>query len=1064
MTVPHATDPSPGFEVQLCTRGETVASEVASWVGGPLRDPFARQLVIVSSPGQARWLSQQVALTFGITAGVDFWSMDQVRHHLRDRLGLTEDGDPWSVPALALAACEVLCEVLDDPTPPGWADALRAHLRPGPSPVQQRPGRLWATAHRWARLVHRYSRLAPAMIEEWSVGNPVTVTGEPLADHERWQFELMRRCAQRIGEHHPRAQHQSLLEGLTRVTLDWERICVAALSPLRHDEREVTVALARATPLRCLQLVTRSEGQHPVLDPLQQAQQVAVAGWVEVGAAVVPAHDVDRAPTTVLGRLGEAILTGDSRTGPPDTSVQVLRSHGPDRQVEVLRDALCGLFEDDPTLEPRDVVIVCPDLPTYAPLLQASFGSRESDGFVHPGHQLRVQVPQRSGTGGPVHEVVDQLFSLVIGRAGAEDLNTLVSLPPVSRRFGFSHDDHERIRALVERARLRWGLDSRTRAELGMPGVPQGTWVNAIERMVAGATFAERPLTWVGTALPISHVEAGDLRLVGQLAELVSRVRWLDQEFRQAATAPVWAERIQRAVELFVDLPWDQQGAITATVAAVRRWASAAASSAPLDQHDVHQVMRTLAADWPSRPAFGNGAVHAVGWDELRGIPHRVVAVLGLDERVFPQHARRWGDDLLASQLDAEHDPRVQSQGALLTTLLAARQRFLVVHQGSDPRTGAPVEPPVAVAQLTAALQRVCPGFKARSMSLQPHSPVNFVSDPRTDEHPFSFDGEALAAAQALAQAQQLPAPAEPTPLQWRFPDVAPGAVALADLTGFWRNPARAMLRHAIGTSLNRDGRQSSRQVPLELWGLSEFGVGQQALEQLLAGATPEQVRTAAALGGDVPPGQLGRASLQQVMKTAADLAAAASEVPGEPLDQPLSLSLGRWQLSGVARMRHDTVFSVSYARLNGAALLESWLTLLAVSVALDSPLRARSLHLDSRTMVLQAPSPARCRDLLVDLLEWRSLGLGSILVSPVRLLHLVGQRSAAMPSEERAQLDKQIAREFRTLQRDDDWSGFLPPTQTSLLQAPVHADLEFTVAEFGDHLFAPIRKAMVLP
>ena len=30
-------------------------------------------------------------------------------------------------------------------------------------------------------------------------------------------------------------------------------------------------------------------------------------------------------------------------------------SHGPDRQVEVLRETLCALLQDDPTLEPRDV-------------------------------------------------------------------------------------------------------------------------------------------------------------------------------------------------------------------------------------------------------------------------------------------------------------------------------------------------------------------------------------------------------------------------------------------------------------------------------------------------------------------------------------------------------------------------------------------------------------------------------------------------------------------------------------------------------------------------------------
>ena len=48
--------------------------------------------------------------------------------------------------------------------------------------------------------------------------------------------------------------------------------------------------------------------------------------------------------------------------------------HGRQRQVEVLREVLLGLLEDDPTLEPRDIIVMCPDIEAYAPLISASFG------------------------------------------------------------------------------------------------------------------------------------------------------------------------------------------------------------------------------------------------------------------------------------------------------------------------------------------------------------------------------------------------------------------------------------------------------------------------------------------------------------------------------------------------------------------------------------------------------------------------------------------------------------------------------------------------------------------
>ena len=81
-----------------------------------------------------------------------------------------------------------------------------------------------------------------------------------------------------------------------------------------------------------------------------------------------------------------------------DLSVQVHACHGTARQVDVLREVLVGLLEDDPTLEPRDILVMCPDIETYAPLISAGFGladvAREDVG--HPAHRLRVRLADRS--------------------------------------------------------------------------------------------------------------------------------------------------------------------------------------------------------------------------------------------------------------------------------------------------------------------------------------------------------------------------------------------------------------------------------------------------------------------------------------------------------------------------------------------------------------------------------------------------------------------------------------------------------------------------------------------
>ena len=60
----------------------------------------------------------------------------------------------------------------------------------------------------------------------------------------------------------------------------------------------------------------------------------------------------------------------------------------------MLRDQLLALFDADPGLEPRDVVVMTPDIETYAPYLEAAFGGSGVD----EAQGGRVRIPVASPT------------------------------------------------------------------------------------------------------------------------------------------------------------------------------------------------------------------------------------------------------------------------------------------------------------------------------------------------------------------------------------------------------------------------------------------------------------------------------------------------------------------------------------------------------------------------------------------------------------------------------------------------------------------------------------------
>ena len=139
--------------------------------------------------------------------------------------------------------------------------------------------------------------------------------------------------------------------------------------------------------------------------------------------------------------------------------------HGPERQVEVLREVLVGLLAEDPTLEPRDVLVMCPDIEDYAPLISATFGLADDDGDEtrHPGHRLRVRLADRSlRQTNPLLAIVAALLELADARVTASQVLDLAASTPVRRRFRFSDDDLERLRGWVASSGIRWGWTAST--------------------------------------------------------------------------------------------------------------------------------------------------------------------------------------------------------------------------------------------------------------------------------------------------------------------------------------------------------------------------------------------------------------------------------------------------------------------------------------------------------------------------------------------------------------------------------------------------------------------------
>ncbi len=945
-------------------RADVLADALAQVLAQPLPDPFAAEVVAVPAKGVERWLTQRLSTVLGAASGGGDGVAGNLRFPSPARLveecvvagsDVVPEDDPWAPARLLWRLLEVIDDCLDEP----WCSVLSRHLGRGED--EARAGRRYATAEHLRDLFRSYSAHRPAMLVDWAAGIDSDGAGRPMAPDLAWQAELWRRlrtsldapspaerldetCARLRDEPHCSDLPERLsLFGATRLTTE-QRAVLRALG----EHRDVHLWLPHPSPAmwavlqeapatsRRRQDQTVLKVGNPLLASLSRDTrelQLLLAGVPETHHAA--AHE----PDTLLAALQASIRNdaADPAAARPDGTVQVHACHGPPRQVEVLREALLHLFQQDGTLEPRDVLVMCPDVETYAPLIRAAFGQ---PGAAHPGHRLRVRLADRSlRRTNPLLDTLAGLLALADGRVTASEVLDLAASAPVRRRFGFSEDDLERLQDWAARANVRWGLGRQQREAYALGGVPQNTWDTGLDRILLGVAADESELGWLGLALPLDDVDSSDIDLTGRAAELVDR---LDRVLRRLqGTEPVsgWFDALSEALDLLTEVPEDDAWQL----AQARRQLAEAAEHGPdvvLRLADVRALLASRLAGRPTRANFRTGELTVCTMVPMRSVPHRVIALLGLDDGVFPRTGGVDGDDVL--QRDpclGERDPRSEDRQLLLDAVMSAGSHLLLLYTGADPVTGATRPPAVPLGELLDAV-RAGVGMDAMAEVVSRHPLQPFDARSFRPAAPFSFDRAALAGAVASAAPRTPEPPFLPEPLPER-----PADVALAELVAFLVHPPRAFLTRRVGVHVPDREASVADALRAELDPLQKWEVGDRMLAARLAGVGVSEFAQAEWRRGTLPPGPLGMRLLDELERAVEPLVAAAAQIQvGAPrsLDVVVELGAGRRLMGTVNGIYGEVLAGTSYSRLAPKHRLSAWAGLLAAACCgADAPATA---------------------------------------------------------------------------------------------------------------------------
>jgi exodeoxyribonuclease V gamma subunit len=1010
------------FFVHRSERADHLVEVLGRVLAQPLADPMTPEVVAVPTRGVERWLSQRLSHRLGIRSGrgdgvcanVDFPFPGVLVGRAAARAsGFDPEADPWPPERSVWPLLDVVDLHLDEKFLAPLADHLRAASPSPAAPAGRDPAgvRRFATVRHLADLYDHYGVHRPEMVRAWAAGD----------DSPSWQAELWRHLRQRIGVDSPaeRLQAASMrlaedasgldlpprlsLFGLTRLPAShlmvlraiavhrdvhlfllhpsgalWDKIAEQELHPLAGLRRaqDPTVNMA-ANPLlrswgrdaREMQLVLAAHGAAG-----GEYRQVAGEGSTLL-ARIQADIRADRPPPRPA-RLGDE----DPRPwlGEGDDSLRIHSCHGRSRQVEVLRDAVLHLLAADPSLEPRDVIVMCPDIETFAPLVHAAFGAGDlvdADGGMRTAAvggtdipELRIRLADRSlRQTNPLLAVADFLLELATSRITASQVLDLASREPVRRRFRFDDADLSQAERWVAGMGVRWGLDAAHRVPWGLRDLPANTWSAGLDRLLLGVTMADEDQRLFSGTLPLDDVASGNVELAGRLAELVDRLRagldaltglqpiqaWRDAiasstaAVAVAAPADSWQyDQLHRVLDEVVEEA-DAGVSASGVGAAGASRAAVGETARPilLDVSEVRSLLGHRLQGRPTRANFRTGDLTVCTLVPMRSVPHRVVCLLGLDDGVFPRHTARDGDDLLLQDpIVGDRDGRSEDRQLLLDAVLAATDHLVITFCGRDERTNHERPPAVPIAELLEVVDRtVRVADESRSARddvlvchpLQSFDTRNFTAGKLGVDGPWSFDPLNLDGARALAGPRRARHPFLTGPLPAPIGDV----IQLESLVRFVEHPVRAFLRSRLGLYATNRSDEIGDSLPIELDPLEKWAVGDRLLTARLGGATAEGAVAAERARGTLPPGRLADPPLSEVSPTVEALVEAARTLPcaaSEPQSMEVNLRLpdGRLLIGTVPGVREGTIVRCLYSKLAPKHRLSAWVRFLVLSAA----------------------------------------------------------------------------------------------------------------------------------
>ena len=909
-----------GLNIQYVPNLATAIDPVADFLQTSIEgaDLFQREYVIVPTAGVKAWLMPELARRFGarpgfsdgVVANIEVGYVGMLNRFIAPERVTTDD--PWSIDRMTARLLTIFSA---NPEHVYYQDLI------------ERCGGPLRAARRMADRFDRYAVRRPGMIVAWENGSPI-LTAESstevldneyvmraLSPEQMPQFELwseLRKVIDQPSWPTVTAQLMDSIANGAKIEGVPSRLLVVGLQSMSLQNLRVLEALGTVSDVRVF-LVHPSPGleRHwsnelatlPLtrgVVPLRETNFIVpegvdslVASWsrgsyelqkVLASQGIRPGFlATQRTESDSFLHHLQNVVANELKSVPRpfdvnDHSLLIHRCHHISRQVEVAHTALVHAFNDLVDLQPDEVVILCPNIESAAPYLEAIFDRPIT---VASGRTITIPLVVGDRSLREISDGADllnTLLSVSMGRFSVDDVMGLAASTLVRKQFGVSTDSVALWYRIAERARVRWGLDAQQRVHAGLnaPRENAHTWKAAIERTLLGATLPDSaPAIELGGVVPMTDFEVSDISAIAQLIAILDVLGNLEVQTHIPQTVGRSCDMVQEAL---ISLAGSTDPELEAALEALDhvRFGMGGEESAliPVAFAEFADVLTERLTASPGRQPLRTGAVTASSTIPLRSVPFRVICVLGVDDGSLSLGESE-GDDLVdAQQFVGDPDARAEQRRVLLDAMMAAKERLIITCNGRSIKNNTPIPLVTPLAEFVDFCSRN--GVKSHTTRdgeecsqieiVHPRhaaSEKNFVSGEVVSDRVWSPDDSLRSLADAIRQHTLEDAPVAQS---HSFAVDRQHIVELSDLERAFVNPLALFLRETLDVrTFREDLTPDDATLPLESKNFKE--VARSFLDGLLLLGSSFNInewQQTIRLTGLLPVGAFGESELEQ--------------------------------------------------------------------------------------------------------------------------------------------------------------------------------------------------------